>query len=274
MSDGLERVTLVTPDPTAPAGHDQKMIDLVDSKNPPVEPVRPDWLPEKFKTVEDMAASYKALEAKLGGGGVETPAVVPPVTPPVVPAVVPPANPQTVPAAPADATAVVTQAGLNMAELNTEFATAGTLSEASYAKLAAVGFDKAAVDNYVAGQQALVAAFETEVMAATPGGPEKYAEMMAWAKVNMTEAQVTAYNSAVGSGNKDQAKLAVAGLGASFTAAVGNEPNLQGGRTTNTTADVFESLAQMKAAMSDKRYKADPAFRSAVQAKLGRSNIM
>lgn len=268
MSDGLERVTLVTPNEVAPPGHDEAMIALVDSKNPPVEPVRPDWLPEKFKTVEDMAASYKALEAKLGGAP-ETPAVVPPVVPPANPLAVP-----VTPAAPADATAVVASAGLNMAELNTEFATSGTLSEASYAKLAAVGFDKGAVDNYVAGQQALVAQFETEVMAATPGGPDKYAEMVAWAKVNMTEAQVTAYNSAVGSGNKDQAKLAVAGLGASFTAAVGNEPVLQGGRTGSGAADVFESLAQMKAAMSDARYKTDPAFRNAVQAKLGRSNIM
>jgi hypothetical protein len=29
---------------------------------------RPDWLPEKFKTPEDMASSYSALESKLGQG--------------------------------------------------------------------------------------------------------------------------------------------------------------------------------------------------------------
>ena len=29
---------------------------------------RPEWLPEKFKSPEDMAASYSALESKLGQG--------------------------------------------------------------------------------------------------------------------------------------------------------------------------------------------------------------
>ena len=267
MSDALERVTLVTPDPVAPVGHDEAMIALVDAKAAE-NSGRPEWLPAKFKTAEDMAASYAALEAKQGGA---QPADVSAVSPAVAPAATP-ADPLAIP--PADANAVVAQAGLNMNELNTEFATLGTLSEASYTKLAAVGFDKAAVDNYVAGQQALQTAFQTEVMSATPGGSEKYAEMVAWAKVNMTEAQITAYNTSVSSGNKDQAKLAVAGLGASFKAAVGSEPSLTGGRTNGAVADVFESLAQMKVAMSDKRYKSDPAFRSAVQQKLGRSNIM
>jgi hypothetical protein len=269
MSDALERVTLITPDEVAPVGHDEKMIALVDAKAAE-NSGRPSWLPEKFATAEDMAASYKALEAKQGGA---TPPVVP-AAPVVAPVATAPADPLAITTAPADATAVVQQAGLNMADLNTEFATAGTLSEASYTKLAAVGFDKAAVDNYVAGQQALVAQFQNEVMSATPGGSEKYGEMVAWAKVNMTEAQVSAYNTAVSSGNKDQAKLAVAGLGASFTAAVGREPVLQGGRVSGGVTDVFESLAQMKVAMSDSRYKADPAFRNAVQQKLGRSNIM
>lgn len=260
MSDALERVTLVTPDPVAPVGHDEAMIALVDAKAAENSD-RPDWLPAKFKTPEDMAASYAALEAKQGGAQ--------PAETPVVPSAAIPVD-----ATPADANAVVVKAGLNMSELNTEFAASGTLSEASYTKLAAVGFDKAAVDQYVAGQQALQAAFQTEVMASTPGGADKYGEMVEWAKVNMTDAQISAYNTAVGSGNKDQAKLAVAGLGASFKAAVGSEPALQGGRVNGAVADVFESLAQMKVAMSDKRYKTDHAYRSAVQQKLGRSNIM
>ena len=272
MSDALERVTIVTPDAAAPVGHDEAMIALVDSKAaaavPPVE--RPAWLPEKFKTVEDMAESYKALEAKQSGA---TPPADPEV--PVVAAVVPPvAAPLAIPPAASDAAAVVQKAGLDMAALNAEFAASGTLSADSYEKLNAVGFDKAAVDNYVAGQQALVSQFQNDVMSATPGGPAKYGEMVEWAKANLTDVQIAAYNTAVSTGNKDQAKLAVAGLGASFTAAVGSEPVLQGGRTTGAPADVFESVAQMKQAMSDKRYKTDPAFRAAVSAKLGRSDIL
>ncbi len=269
MSDVLERVTLVTPDEAPPEGHDEKMIALVDAKAAE-NSGRPDWLPAKFATAEDMAASYAALEAKQGGAKSEETPAEPTAETPAEPTV----TSLEVPTPPAEATAAVEKAGLDMNELNTEFATAGNLSEASYAKLAAVGFDKAAVDNYVAGQQALQTAFQTEVMSVTPGGAEKYSEMVEWAKVNMTPTQIDAYNASVGSGNKDQAKLAVAGLGASFKAAVGSEPNLQGGRVNGAVSDVFESLAQMKTAMSSPEYKTDSAYRARVQAKLGRSNIM
>ena len=268
MSDSLQRVVITAPDPVAPAGHDEAMIALVDSKEAPAPTDRPAWLPEKFKTAEDMAASYAELEKKQGG--VADP-VVPAVADPVVPAVVDPAAP----VVPGDAAAAVVKAGLNMADLNAEYAKDGTISEVSYTKLAAAGFDKATVDTYVAGQQALVTLFETEVKSATPGGAEKFPEMVEWAKVNMTDAQITEFNAAVGSGNKDRAKLAVMGLGSAFTAAVGSEPVLLGGRPNTATAgDVYESLAQMQKDMSSKEYKADPAFRAKVQAKLGRSDIM
>jgi hypothetical protein len=266
MSDALQRVVITSPDPVAPEGHDQKMIDLAEGKATPPTSDRPAWLPEKFKTVEDLASSYKELEAKQSG------AITAPAATPVVP-VTPSATPSD-PLAIDATNAAVVKAGLDMSVLNTEISTTGTLSEDSYAKLAAVGFDKAFVDNHVAGQNALVKQFETDVKSATPGGAEKYPEMVAWAASNMSPTEIAAFNTAVGSGNKDQARLAVAGLGASFTAAVGREPQLQGGRTGTASADVFESIAQMKAAMASKEYKTDPSFRAKVQAKLGRSSIM
>lgn len=268
MSDNLERVTLVTPEAVAEVGHDEAMIALVDKKAAEnTASTRPSWLPAKFATPEAMAASYAALEAKQSGGKQAAPVDA-------VPEGDDDNGDLTIDKAPETAAEVVKEAGLDMASLNTEFANTGKLSEDSYKKLAAVGFDKAAVDNYVAGQQALVSNFETEVKSATPGGADKFNDMIAWAKVNMTESQINAFNAAVGSGNKDQAKMAVAGLGTSYIAAVGREPVLQGGRTNGASADVFESLAQMKVAMSDKRYKTDHAYRASIQAKLGRSNIM
>lgn len=266
MSGELHSVTLISPETVSPADHDQKMIDLVDSRSAAAID-RPDWLPEKFKTVEEMAASYKELEAKQSG---QAPTNAPAVAPPVAP-VVTPTDPLTI--AP-EATAAVAAAGMDMAALNAEFAKDGTLSEASFAKLAAAGFDRATVDNYVAGQQALAFAFQAEVKGATPGGSEKYGEMVEWAKANLSPSEINAYNSAMNTSNKDQAKLAVAGLGARFTAAVGSEPNLQGGRTSASPGDTFESLAQMTAAMADPRYKKDSAYRNAVAQKLSRSSIM
>lgn len=271
MSDGLQRVVIVTPDAVAPVDHDAAMVALVDSKNAAAIE-RPEWLPEKFKTVEEMAASYKELEAKQSA---PKPAAAAPTEVPLATLAAPvKADPLAVPSVAPEAAAAVAKAGLDMAALNAEFAKDGAVSADSYTKLAAAGFDKSTVDNYVAGQQALVAAFQSDVMSATPGGADKYGEMMAWAKANLSDAEAAAYNAAVSTNSRDQAKLAVAGLGVKFTAAVGNEPLLSGGRVAAGETDVFESIAQMKEAMSDKRYKTDSAFRRTVAAKLGRSSIM
>lgn len=269
MSDAIQRVVITSPDAVSPEGHDAKMVALVDGAADPAPSDRPAWLPEKFKSPEEMAASYAELEKKQG-------AAPAPATPPVAPPVDASKEPLKIEAVvPGDAEAAVVKAGLNMADLNSEYAKDGNISEGSYIKLAAAGFDKATVDSYVAGQQALATLYETEVKAATPGGVDKFDEMVAWAKVNMTPTQIDEYNTAVGSGNKDRAKLAVMGLGSAFTAAVGSEPTLVGGRQgTTSVSDVYESIAQMQKDMASKEYKSDPAFRSKVQAKLGRSSIM
>ena len=261
----IDRVTLITPDAVAPEGHDAKMMAVVDAaaaKNAPTD--RPSWLPEKFATVEDLAASYAELEAHQGSAKKE--AAPEAATPD-------PAKVDT-PETPADPSSVVAKAGLDMGALNSEYAKDGKLSEDSLAKLEAVGVDRATVDQYIAGRVALSAAYDLDVTSVTPGGSEAYAGMAEWAKVNMSPAEIDSYNDAVSSGNKDRAKLAVQGLGARYTADVGNEPRLMGGRTGTSQADSYESLAQMKVDMKDPRYKNDPAFRRVVAEKLGRSPIM
>lgn len=265
MAD-LSTISVTAPDPTAPEGHEAAMVAKVDAAalaaDPPAPDAgRPSWLPEKFKSVEDMATAYAALETKLG-----TPAAAKPAAAAVVPPVVPPV---------ADAAAEAAKAaGLDMAALRSEFAESGKLSDASTAKLAAAGFDQATIDGYIAGQRALSDAYDSDVKSATPGGADKFGEMIAWAKVGLTASEVTAFNTAVSSGNADVAKLAVAGLGTKFTAAVGNEPTLVGGRVNASASDQYESLAQMKADMAMPIYKVDPAFRAKVQAKIGRSSIL
>lgn len=265
MAGELDSVIIRTPDAVAPDDHEAKMIALVDSRNAAAID-RPEWLPAKFATVEDMAASYKELEAKQS-----TPAAAAAPSPAATPAATPLAIPATDDKA---AAAAVVSAGLDMAALSAEFAKDGALSEASLAALAAKGFDKATVDNYIEGRQAVADAFQLDVKGATPGGAAKYSEMVEWAKVNLSPPEIDAYNSAMETNNKEQAKLAVAGLGAKFTAAVGSEPALFGGKVSTAPVDTYQSIAQMKADMSDKRYKTDPAFRRSVADKLGRSDIM
>ena len=266
MAD-VDSVVITSAPAVAPEGHDAKMVALVDGAANPSkdlleggDPVsRPEWLPEKFQSAEDLAKAYAELEAKLGGK--------------------PQDNPQTDPAnADTNQTGqnpeqALSEKGLDLSTFTAEFNAKGELSAESYAKLAAAGFDKAIVDNYINGQKAVAAQYETAVTAEV-GGSEKYSEIVTWAKANLTDAEINAYNAAVSSGDLAQAKLAVLGLSAKFSKANGSEPRLVQGRTTSASEDVFESTAQLTEAMRDPRYRADPAFRAKVQAKLARSNIL
>lgn len=266
MAD-VDSVVITSAPEVAPEGHDAKMAALVDGAANPSkdlleggDPVsRPEWLPEKFQSAEDMAKAYAELEAKLGGKPQDNP------QPGTAPADTnqPGQNPEQ----------ALNEKGLDISTFTTEFNTKGELSAESYAKLAAAGFDKGIVDNYINGQKAVMAQYETAVVAEV-GGAEKYSEMVSWAKANMTDAEINAYNAAVSSGDVAQAKLAVLGLSAKFSKTNGSEPRLVQGRPTGASEDVFESTAQLTEAMRDPRYRADPAFRAKVQSKLARSNIL
>ena len=267
MAD-VDSVVITSAPATAPEGHDAKMAALVDgAANTPKDlleggdPVsRPEWLPEKFKSVEDMAKAYAELEAKLGGKTQDNPPADPANTGDTSQ---PGQNPEQ----------LLSEKGLDLSTFTAEFNAKGELSAESYAKLAAAGFDKDIVDNYINGQKAVMAQYETAVLAEV-GGSEKYSEMVTWAKANMTDAEINAYNAAVSSGDVAQAKLAVLGLSAKFQKAVGSEPRLVQGRTSSASEDVFESTAQLTEAMRDPRYAKDPAYRAKVQAKLARSTIL
>lgn len=233
-----------TPDPT-PAGAD----------------TRPEWLPEKFKTPEDLAKAYSELEGKLG-----TPKPTEGATEgdPKTPE----ANPEK-----AAADAALADKGLSFDEFSQEFAENGELTAESYKKLEDAGIPKAIVDQYIAGQQALATRLQTEVKAVA-GGDEGFAELSAWAIENVSDEELAAYNKAVSSGDIGQAKLAVAGLYAKFQEARPNEPHLITGGGGRPSAEVYESIAQLQKDMAAPEYKNDPAFRRKVQEKLGRSDIL
>ena len=252
----------------APEGHDQKMIDLVDkSAEIPTENLadpaegntdsgeeRPQWLPEKFKSPEEMAKAYQELESKLGKG--EPKGELP--------------DPNT--ATEDDANKTLADKGLNLSEFSKEFSEKGELSPESYDKLAKAGIDKDIVDQYIEGQKARATQYEGTIKSEV-GGDQKYTEMVSWAAANLTEAEINAFNSAVNSGDINQARLAVLGLSTQYAKANGSEPNRMVGGGKAAGEDVFESTSQITEAMRDPRYKNDPAYRSKVQAKLARSNV-
>ena len=257
----VDSIVIKTPETTgeAPDEHNQKMIDKANGITPPEEDSelpkgdRPAWLPEKFKTPEDMAKAYSALEGKLGSQAGDTQ--------PADPA--PPAE---------EVDKALAQGGLSLEEFSNEFNTTGALSEESYQKLLAAGYDKALVDNYISGQVAKASLHEAELKGIA-GGNESYTKMVDWAKATMTSSEVDAYNLSVSSTNIDAAKLAISGLKARYESANGRDPKLISSTSSAATSDKYESRHEITAAMKDPRYAKDPAYRAKVIDKLSRSNM-
>jgi len=231
-----------------------------DNQNTPDEgSERPEWLPEKFKTPEDMAKSYAELEKKMSGGK-EPEANADEITPAEIPT-----N--------EDAKEVAEKAGLDFDSMQTEYGANGQLSDETYEAINKSGIPRDVVDSYIAGQEALATSLRTD-MFSTVGGEENYGEMMQWASNNLQEAEVSAYNNVMGSKDQNQIKLAVRGLHAQYQADTGSNPSLISGETTANAGTKFESVAQVTEAMRNPKYKTDPAFRKQVEAKLARSSVI
>ncbi len=223
---------------------------------------KPEGLPEKFNSVEDLAKSYQELEKKLGAQSQDKKEVDP------VAKAEPKVNNNNLEIA----EKAVTDAGLDMSSLQSEYAEKGELDAKSYEALEKAGISKEYVDSYIAGQEA-IAKTQADEIKSTVGGDETYQEMVDWASKNMTEGEKTAYNKAVNSGDMDTVKLAVNALKGQFERANGVEPKLVEGKAQPSQEQGFQSWAQVTEAMSDPRYAKDMAYQNDVKAKLGNSNL-
>ena len=104
------------------------------------------------------------------------------------------------------------------------------------------------------------------------GGEEQYGNMISWAQENLAENEVAAFDAIVESGNMDQINLAIQGLNARYTDAVGQEGNLLQGKPA-AAQSTYRSQQELIQAMNDPRYDSDPAYRQDVLDKLDRSNL-
>jgi hypothetical protein len=205
---------------------------------------RPAWLPEKFSTPEDFAKSYRELETKLGSANAPAPA---------------PVSEQKV--------AETLQAnGLDMAAYNAEFNRDGKLSEKSYAELDKAGLNRQFVDDYIRGQEA-VAAQEIAAVHETVGGPAEFAKIQTWARANLSAGELADFNEIVDVAPVSVLKLAIGGLQARYVAANGQEPRLVNGDPGNSIL-AFRSRHEMVEAMSNPKYRKDPAYRADIEARL------
>ena len=105
------------------------------------------------------------------------------------------------------------------------------------------------------------------------GGEQSYNTMVQCASKNLDQNSIEAFDTIINSGSIDAIKLAVGGLQAEYRNANGYEGDMVSGKgPTTESKDVFRSQAELVAAMSDRRYDDDPAYRQDVMQKLNRSD--
>jgi len=114
---------------------------------------------------------------------------------------------------------------------------------------------------------------DIEQIQASVGGTEEYQSMIQWASQNLSEQEVSMYDTVMDRGDPLAMFFAVQALNARYQDATGYDGELLTGQSPRNIADVFRSQAELVAAMSDPRYDRDPAYRSDVADKLERSNI-
>lgn len=251
--------TFQEPAADANAAHDQEMIAKAEAASKAGDE-RPDWLPEKFKSAEDMAKAYSELEKKLGSGGKPEETTE---------------TDEDTPAPEGDATEVakaLDNVGLDFNTFQDEYNTNGGLSDNSYKTLEEKGFTRDLVDSWIAGQEALAATTTNQIYESV-GGAEQYQAMMEWAADNLRPSEIASFNKAVDSGDLGVTQLAVQGLQAKYRSEVGSEPKLIKGEGAATGSGAFQSAAELTAAMRDPRYHSDPAYRQSVADRLARSNV-
>ena len=238
----------------------------------------------KFNSVEDLAASYKELEGKLGD-------VAKTKEEPVTEEVNEYQEDGSV-----NYDLARQQYGEKLGELFEQseidpFAinkhyqeNNGTITEEHYKQLEQTGLPRNLIDSYLNGlqpregtQPAADPSFpEYEDIVGIAGGEEKYLEMLQWMDGNIPKEELQEFDKIVDAEKRNitQVTLAVQKMFTRYRNAMGVEPKLISGQTSSSpNTKVFRSNAEVVAAMRDPRYKTDIAFQHEVQRRLAESNV-
>lgn len=209
---------------------------------------RPEWLPEKFSSPEDMARAYSELETRMSQGESED--------------------------YENETREELENVGVDYDALSQEFWDNGDLSEESYDLLDQAGIPRHIVDSYIESQLNTVEQQRGSIMNEV-GGQEQYSALTEWAANNLDDTEIDYFNDVMDSNDFQAIQMAVRAIAARRDASEGMEPtrnlsgSLQGGG-----GGAYESVQQLMSDMQNPAYENDPAFRAQVESKLARSNIL
>ena len=105
------------------------------------------------------------------------------------------------------------------------------------------------------------------------GGEKAYQSMIQWAGQNLTQAEISMYDSVMGKGDPNAIFFAVQALAAKYGDATGKDGQMLSGKAAKSEDNSFQSQAELVQAMSDPRYDRDPAYRRSVLNKLANSDV-
>ena len=220
----------------------------------------------KYKDAADLEKAYIELQRKLGEDGTEEKAEV--------------AESESEPEAEVEEekSPYSEQTDILSAANDEYYSNEGKLSEETIEKISSMD-SKALVNAYLEmqkdnpqGQAVDLSDSDVEVVKKSVGGEDNYSQLMQWAGQNLDESAKEAFDTVISSGNMTSIKFAVAGLKAQYDNANGYEGTMYSGKAPQQTKDTFRSQAELVAAMNDRRYDKDPAYRQDVIAKLERSD--
>ena len=229
----------------------------------------------KFKSVEDLAASYKELEGKLGAATEEDQAEI--------------SEQEETETTESDFDAeeyygdglasVLEEVGIDPQEISNRFTETGEINDDDYTKLGEAGFSRQVIDTYLDGLRngavtgEDIASAQIQGIKDSVGGDDNYSRMVAWAVDNLPANEVNEFNSLTETGNATAIKFAVQGLYSQYNNAMGVEPNLVTGRASQSGPAPFRSTNEVVTAMSDPRYGKDVTYTEDVQRRLGGSDV-
>ena len=225
----------------------------------------------KFKSVEDLAASYKELEGKLGQVSEEDQATE-----------------ETEETEEGEFNAeeyygdglasVLEEVGIDAQDITQRFTDTGEISEDDYSKLGEAGFSKQVVDTYLDGLRGVgegdeIPTQQIQNIKDSVGGDQAYEQMADWCQQNLSEQEIKAFDKITETADAPVIQLAVEGLYSRYQNAMGVEPDLVTGRPAASGPNPYRSTAEVVAAMSDKRYGKDVSYTEDVQNRLAGSDV-
>ena len=227
----------------------------------------------KFKSVEDLAASYRELEGKLGSRPKQEETTTEESTTEETETETPEFNAKEFYGE--GLAEVLTEAQIDPQDISNRFQESGKISEDDYTKLEGAGFSRQVIDTYLNGLKggSDIPSEQIQSIKDSVGGDDNYTKMTAWATQNLSSEDADAFNKLTETGDTPTIRMAVQGLYSQYTNAMGVEPNLVTGKPSTSGPSPYRSTAEVVNAMKDPRYGKDVTYTEDVQNRLGNSDV-